>query len=405
MNTPPSGWKKILDIDFLYKWATLLVIPAYAVTTEIRSQIFVFYAVLFVMRVWRHGYVSCGLEAFFVFAMVGLGVSWIGTDDGRVMKDVLQVARVLCLPLLMCQYRPIRKLEYALAVVFSGLAVYGMARMLFAPIVTGYAGDRPYCFSDFFMHSSVIAFSGYIFHLLMFIRKDGTAWKMLGAANVLVFAALIAMHGVRASYLAFLVVTPVVLLAEFRKKAVAGIACLLLCAAVMGGCLCIARPGLAAAMAQKAGSIVDMSNGSNRGRLVFWEKAVHVFRENPVNGIGYRKFNRRNVDLQNAEFDWAFWHAHSEFFSMIAETGLIGTIAWIAFKLKLLVMFFRQRKNWIGAFMLYLFLAFEIHNVFECYLYERTAYIFVYVLLGLGLNQVARKRVQSCCRGDFRLAL
>jgi O-antigen ligase len=200
------------------------------------------------------------------------------------------------------------------------------------------------------------------------------------------------MHSVRASYVALLAMTPVIFLAEFRKKAALSMLGLLLCAAALAGGLCMLRPELARTAMGKVLSVADLSNRSNMGRVVYWKKAVEVFSENPVNGIGYRRFNRRHVDIQNRDFEWSFAHAHNELLSMLAETGLIGVLAWLGFKIKLLTVFFKHRRHWIGAMMLYLLVAFEIHNCFECYLYERSAYIFVYVLLGLGLNQLVRKR-------------
>lgn len=388
----PAGWKRLADLDFLFKWATLLIIPVYAVTAEIRSQIFVIYLLLFILKVRKCGYIRCGLEYYIAAALIGLAASAIGAGDPKVLKYVRQIAEILCLPILMCQYKPIRKPENALATIFSALGIYGLARMFFAPIVTGYAQDRPYCFSDFFMHSSVIAFSAFLFFLVMLIRKNGRVWKLLSAVNVVVFLALILLHGVRASYLALFILLPVILLLEFRKRAIILMAGLLMLAGLAYIVLNSFQPRIAGAVEAKVASIADRNNGSNRGRVVFWKKALQVFSENPVNGIGYRHFNRNHMDLGNQEFDWAFWHAHSDFFGMLAETGLIGIAAWLALKFRLLWLFIRQRGNRIGAFMLYLFLAFEIHNFFECYLYERIAYIYIFVLFGLGINQFVRKR-------------
>ena len=103
-------------------------------------------------------------------------------------------------------------------------------------------------------------------------------------------------------------------------------------------------------------------------------------------------FNYRHVELGDEEHAWSFWHAHSEWFSMLAETGVIGLAGWLAFKLKLLAVLVRERRRLIGAYLLYLFLAFEIHNLFESYLYERIAYIYIYVLLGLGFSEWTRAR-------------
>ncbi len=391
-NEALQALKRLFDVDFIYEWATLLLIPAYAISTVFRSQIIVIYAILFVLKVWKDGYRKCGLELVFVIAILGLAASYIGSWQSEVLKNVFQVAKIICLPILMSQYRPVRGLEGKLAIVFTGLAVYGVARMQLAPLVTGYAMDRPYCFSDFFMHSSVIAFSGYLFFLVMLIRREGWKWKALSALNVILFTYLIVLHNVRASYLAFMVITPLVLLLEFRRQALIGIGSLCLCAVVLTLGLHMLRPELAGNTVARVRSIVDTGHGSNQGRLVIWKKALQVFAGDPVNGIGYRCFNRRHVVLGNTEREPDFWHAHNEFLQLLAETGLVGVVAWLAFKLRLLLLFFRERRQAIGAFMMYLLLAFEIHNIFECYIYERIIYIYIFVLFGLGVNQVLGTR-------------
>lgn len=391
-ETPRTGWKQLLDVDFLYGWATLLLIPAYAINTRLRSQIVVIYAILFVLKVWKSGYRKCGLEIYFAIAILGLAVSYIGSWQSEVLKNVVQVAKIACLPILMSQYRPVRDIEKYLACIFTGLAVYGVVRMGYAPLVTGYAKDRPYCYSDFFMHSSVIAFSGYLFFLVMLIRQEGFKWKLLSALNVILFTYLIVLHNVRGSYLAFMVITPLILVLEFRKRALIGIGAVVLCAVVLACGIGILRPELADRTTRRVRSILDVKEGSNEGRLVIWKKAVQVFAANPVNGIGYRRFNMRNMDLGDARYGWSFAHAHNEFLQLLAETGLIGLLAWLAFKIRFLVIFFKARAHWVGAFMLYLLLAFEFHNIFECYIYERIAYIYIFVLLGLGLNQLLGMR-------------
>jgi len=396
-GTPGSrpAWLLKLDVDAVYKWATLFIIPFYVISTSIRSEIFIFYAALFALKVWKSGYRKCGLEWFTLAAVIGLAVSYIGVWESRIIKNVLQVARIIVLPLLMSQYRPIPRLDHILAYIFSGLGIYGVIRMLFFPIITGYAQNRPYCFADFFMHSSVIAVSGFLFFLTMLIRKPGYRWKVLAAAGILIYLYLIMVHQVRASYLSVACITPLFLLMEAGRKNILRClgACLIVASAfVLVGIL---RPAVVESAKARAMSIVDLEDGSNRGRIVIWKRALEVIREHPVNGIGYRQFNRFEIYLHNNEFDWSFAHAHNELLGMFAETGLIGLIAWLAFKFKLIMVFYRDRRQWIGAFLLYLLLAFELHNMFEYYLYERNVYIYVYVLLGLGLNQIVNREKQT----------
>ena len=390
-KTSRRPWPPFLDPDFLYRWATLLILPIFVIWPGFKSEIFVIYAVLFGLQVWHRGYVRCGLEPWLLLGLLGLAASGLDVHDAEVPRRVLQLARIVCLPLLMCQFRPIPRLERILAAGFCLLGLYGLGRLTIAPLVTGYAMDRPYCFADFFMHSSVIAVSGFLFFLVFFTRAQLRVHKVFYGANILLFAALVLLHNVRGSYLALIVLTPVILLVEFRKKALVSLLALLLGAILLTGLVHTLRPDLTVTARARVTSIVDKQDGSNRGRLVIWSKAIEVFREHPINGIGYRRFNREYVDLRNREFKWAFWHAHSEYISMLAETGLVGTLAWLAFKLGLLTVLFRYRRQSLGAFLFYLILAFEIHNLVETYHYERTAYIYIYLLLGLGLNQLVPK--------------
>ena len=389
---PRPVWLSRLNFDRLYPWLSLLLLPAYVLFPDLKSLVFVLYAALFILKVWQSGYVRSGLEIWFVLAILGLLLSAIGAENPRpILRDSLQAARTLCLPLLMCQYRPVRNLGTGLAIVFSGLAIYGLARMAFAPLVSGYAADRPYCFSDFFMHSSVVAFAGYALFLILFFHKEGAGWRWFNLAHLMAFAALLIWHGVRASYLAALVLTPLALLLEVRRQTLPRLALVLLAGALLAGGVCWLRPALREHVLQKVTSMTDSRFGSNRGRLVIWAKARETFAAHPATGIGFRRFNRRFVELNSREFDTTFWHAHSEFYSMLAETGLVGTLLWFAFKIRLFLLLWGWRRHWPGAFMLMLFAAFEIHNLFETYLYERTAYVFVYSLLGLGCNQLVRK--------------
>lgn len=395
-SSPPpvpsrSPWPSCLDPDILYRWATLLVLPIFVIWPGFKSQVFVIYAVIFGLQVWRRGYVRCGLEPWLLLGLLGVAASGLDVRDAEVPRRVLQLARIVCLPLLMCQFRPIPRLERFLAAGFCLLGLYGLGRLAVAPLITGYALDRPYCFSDFFMNSSLIAVSAFLFFFVFFTHAHHRAEKVFYGANILLFAALVLLHHVRGSYLALIILTPVILLVECRKKALVSLLALVLGAALLTGLVHTLRPDLTTAARARVTSIGDRQDGSNRGRLVIWTKAIEVFREHPINGMGYRRFNRDHVDLNNREFEWAFWHAHSEFFSMLAETGCVGTLAWLAFKIGLLAVLFRYRRQPLGAFLLYLTLAFEMHNLVETYHYERTAYIYSYLLLGLGLNQLVPK--------------
>lgn len=80
-------------------------------------------------------------------------------------------------------------------------------------------------------------------------------------------------------------------------------------------------------------------------RLSIWDNSLEVFRAHPLFGIGRNQFQRIKVDdiadmkaARNAPFDRStylhFPHAHSFYFTLLAEKGLFGVIVvlgWLAF--------------------------------------------------------------------------
>lgn len=375
---------KNIDLDVFYQWSTFILIPLFVFTAELKNEIFFFYLVLAVFKIIKEGYKKSGLEIVFCMAIIGLLISSfdVGSNRIRVVKDCLRVARIISLPILMYQFKQPGCLKSYLIILFGGLATYGALRMCFCPIVQGYS-DREFCFADFYMNSSVISFSGYLFFLVLLLRSQSKRIAGVALLNILIFMYLIVLQGVRASYLAFFLITPLVALVELKQRVIRflPVIALLICGIVI--LIAFSNADIVGKVKERVVSIADLNQGSNSGRLRMWKKAIDVFKDNYINGVGYKQFNKRNFQLSLPVDQWAFWHAHNEYFAMLAETGLIGIITWSIFKLQLLFILFKRRKVLVGAFILYFLIAFEIHNLFEVYLFERTSYIYTYMLIGL----------------------
>ena len=158
----------------------------------------------------------------------------------------------------------------------------------------------------------------------MLFHKEGRGWRAFNLLNLTLFAVLLLWHGVRASYLAALVVTPLILWLEVRKTNVAASGPPASGGTAAGRRRLWVRPAVAKQVLNKVTSMTDSNFGSNRGGRSSGPSA-ETFAANPVNGIGYRRFNKRFVELDNREFDSTFWHGHSEIYSMLAEIGALGT--------------------------------------------------------------------------------
>jgi len=76
-------------------------------------------------------------------------------------------------------------------------------------------------------------------------------------------------------------------------------------------------------------------------RLGAFRDALRIFRANPVTGSGLGTFDEVVYELPDPAADGVYrrngWHAHNTFLHVLAETGVVGLLAWSAFWLVLLV--------------------------------------------------------------------
>ena len=65
-------------------------------------------------------------------------------------------------------------------------------------------------------------------------------------------------------------------------------------------------------------------------RMAHWQAGWHMFEENPVLGIGVGNFNERYEDFfVREEFRFSRGHAHNYYIHTLAETGLLGLLAYL----------------------------------------------------------------------------
>ncbi len=64
-------------------------------------------------------------------------------------------------------------------------------------------------------------------------------------------------------------------------------------------------------------------------RLVLWQRAWQVFRESPIFGIGIRHFPHLRIEEALKQGHAALDHAHSNYFHILATTGLVGISAYL----------------------------------------------------------------------------
>lgn len=133
-------------------------------------------------------------------------------------------------------------------------------------------------------------------------------------------------------------------------------------------------------------SIFDLNNRSNSDRIYMWKSAIDMFSENPLFGKGVGNFYNLYPNYRYIGADLQFTSAHSNYFMLIAENGLIGTILYILFLLHITHRVFKQKLNkhesFVRMFIFFSWLTFLVQGLTDHNMYVvRSASSFWMVLV------------------------
>lgn len=83
------------------------------------------------------------------------------------------------------------------------------------------------------------------------------------------------------------------------------------------------------------------------GRMMFWNYCIVMFKNKPLIGYGINTFNKAFSDNVGYVYQGSLWdmYAHSMYYELLGETGLIGIILFCAFMLFALVYSIKLFKN------------------------------------------------------------
>ena len=135
---------------------------------------------------------------------------------------------------------------------------------------------------------------------------------------------------------------------------------------------------------------VDIStvNYASVERLAHWQAALNMAYENPWLGVGLGNYEVAYPDYRLANWEYALGHAHNYYLNILAETGIIGflaymmmwvSIAWSTWRIRLYPDNF-VRSLAIGLLGTWSYLA--VHSMFDN-LYVNNIFLHLGVMLGL----------------------
>lgn len=134
-------------------------------------------------------------------------------------------------------------------------------------------------------------------------------------------------------------------------------------------------------------------NIENSERMKLITSAYNMWRDNPILGIGFSRFKidykEKYILTDATERDLE--HAHNNIMHVLAETGVVGETAFLAFWFYLAFFAFkhwRKSKNPYALFLLAVILAVHLHGLSEYTLGASRTIKIVFLALGIGLKGI-----------------
>ena len=140
-------------------------------------------------------------------------------------------------------------------------------------------------------------------------------------------------------------------------------------------------------MFERAFSITDFSETSNKGRLQIWQETLVSINEKPFFGVGIGNFNY--VLGENSAALKKGSSAHSIYFDIAAEIGIFGLIIFLFLIMEILKMaytlYFKMEKKYLkifaGSFFVY-FTWICAYSLFDVVIFNDKVLIFVVIMIG-----------------------
>lgn len=214
----------------------------------------------------------------------------------------------------------------------------------------------------------------------------GRIWRWALLAIAAISIVVLIMTGTRGAWVALAAALAVyVVLAMKRNPKTALIVALVLL-------IFCASFAVIPSLGERAASVFDPQFTSNTERILMWQSSWKMFLDHPLTGVGLGKWS----DMEKAHYispeakePDAHMHAHSNYFTVLAETGIIGFTAFLAlYGFIIWLMYRRYRANpqdyWSLA-MLLTTIAFSVQGFTE-YNFGHLLVLRLYsFLLGLSL--------------------
>lgn len=134
-------------------------------------------------------------------------------------------------------------------------------------------------------------------------------------------------------------------------------------------------------ISQRFFSIFNLKEGSNKGRIETWQKALDITFSNPALGVGVGNYP---LAIKAVASYREPIYAHNTYLDIAAETGIINMLVWVALLFFATQSFFKNRKKNIVFLMGGIsILIFAVHSLVETGIYSPVVLTLLIILISI----------------------
>ena len=162
-------------------------------------------------------------------------------------------------------------------------------------------------------------------YILLFLHFKERRLKIFFCLASILGTISLLLTGTRGAWVAAVILIPLVILIYAEKK-LKNLGAILVAISILGGVIL-----LTPTLSNRVATITDLQMQSNSERLLMWQSAWQMFKDNPVFGVGYGSYKvaYQTKYISPLAKDKTLEHAHNNFFQMLGECGIVGFSAFI----------------------------------------------------------------------------
>jgi O-antigen ligase len=136
------------------------------------------------------------------------------------------------------------------------------------------------------------------------------------------------------------------------------------------------------------GELVTIENYAVIERLAHWQAGIDMARDNLLFGVGFGNYEVAYEDYGLLNWVHPLGHAHNYYINILAETGILGTMAYLLLWAIIFAQAIRllQKLDWsergVALGLVTAWTALAVHHIFDK-LYVNNLYLFIGVMLAL----------------------